>query len=193
MRFYVGAGHWPARGRGTPQGGFSRPSSDSPLAPPLQDSRASSKFWVGESLGAPAVDDSGKKVTLIRLAYARHLPPWRGKARAADSRPYGFTKAYLNPWRAGEDTRPYGVFSTGNVCSVNSGAVVEPHQRKFMQTQGPVARREFRPATQILRAGNIAKPNKYASPVMGVLGGGRHGGGRLCRTADCARLLAVFW
>ena len=84
----VGAGSRPARGRGTPQGGFSRPSADSPSAPPLQDSRASSKFWVGESLGAPAVDDSGKKVTLIRLAYARHLPPWRGKARAADSRPY---------------------------------------------------------------------------------------------------------
>ena len=55
-----------------------------------------------------------------------------------------------------------------------------------------VARRELRPATQILRAGNTAKSNKYASPVMGVLGGGRHGGGRLCRTADCARPLAVL-
>ncbi len=40
-----------------------------------------------------------------------------------------------------------------------------------------VARRELRPATQILRAGNTAKSNKYASPVMGVLEGGRHGGG----------------
>ena len=39
------------------------------------------------------------------------------------------------------------------------------------------ARIELRRVTQILRAGNIAGPNKYASPVMGVLGGGRHGGG----------------
>ena len=64
---------------------------------------------------------------------------------------------------------------------------------KFLHTQGPVARREFRPATQILRAGNIAKPNKYASPVMGVLGGGRHGGrGGAAVSADCARPLASF-
>ena len=96
--------------------------------------------------------------------------------------------------RAATWGRPYGVFNTGSVCSVNPGAVVEPHQRKFMQTQGPVARREFRPATQILRAGNIAKPNKYASPVMGVLGGGRHGGrGGAAASADCARPLAVLW
>ena len=80
-----------------------------------------------------------------------------------EGRSYGFTRAYLKPWRAGEDTRPYGVFSTGNVCSVNPGAVVEPHQRKFMQTQGPVARREFRPATQILRAGN-ALPGPRGNP-----------------------------
>ena len=25
-----------------------------------------------------------------------------------EGRPYGFTRAYLKPWRAGEDTRPYG-------------------------------------------------------------------------------------
>ena len=31
------------------------------------------------------------------------------------------------------------------------------------------------------------------TPVMGVLGDGRHGGGRRCRTADCARPLALFW
>ena len=44
-------------------------------------------------LRAPAVDDSGQKVTLIRLAYARHLLPSREKARAADSRPYGIFSA----------------------------------------------------------------------------------------------------
>jgi len=49
----------------------------------------------------------------------------------------------------------------------NPGAEVEPHQRQILQTQGPVARRESRKATQILRAGNIARPDRYASPVMG--------------------------
>ena len=44
-----------------------------------------------------------------------------------------------------------------------SGAVVEPQQRQFLQTQGPVARREFRPATQILRAGNVL-PSPRGNP-----------------------------
>ena len=33
---------------------------------------------------------------------------------------------------------------TGSVGSAKPGAVVKPHQRQFLQTQGPVARREFR-------------------------------------------------
>ena len=32
---------------------------------------------------------------------------------------------------------------------------MEPQQRQFLNSQGPVARREFRPATQILRAGYV--------------------------------------
>ena len=157
---------------------------------------------------------SGKRRTWATLRFSRRarcphravlrrpgVPPLRRESKPdsasgtgnREGRPYGFTKAYSKPWRAGEDTRPYGIFNTGSVCSVNPGAVVEPHQRKFMQTQGPVARREFRPATQILRAGNIAKPNKYASSVMGVLGDGRHGGrGGAAASADCARPLASF-
>ncbi len=66
--------------------------------------------------------------------------------------------------------RPYGVFSTGSVCSVNLGAEVELRNLEFWGSQGPVARNEMIKATQILRAGNFAKPNKYASPVMGVRG-----------------------
>ena len=46
------------------------------------------------------------------------------------------------------------LFCTGSVGSSKPGAQREPHQPKFLQTQGQVARREFRPATQILRAGN---------------------------------------
>ena len=44
LSFFVGAGPRPARGRGTPQGGVSRPSADSPSAPPLRISRTSSAF-----------------------------------------------------------------------------------------------------------------------------------------------------
>ncbi len=51
---FVGAGPRPARGRGTPQGGFSRPSADSPSAPPLRVSRKLFRIWVGEALGSPA-------------------------------------------------------------------------------------------------------------------------------------------
>ena len=65
--------------------------------------------------------------------------------------------------RAGEGTRPYGVSSTGNVCSAKPGAEAEPHQRQFLQTQGPVARRELRKATQILRAGR-ALPTQRDNP-----------------------------
>ena len=41
------------------------------------------------------------------------------------------------------------------VGSAKLGAVLEPHRLQFWESQGPVARREFRPATQILRAGNF--------------------------------------
>ena len=54
-----------------------------------------------------------------------------------------------------------------------SGAVVEPQQRQFLQTQGPVARREFGPATPFLRAGNIL-PGPRGNPRNGGPGVSRH-------------------
>ena len=80
-----------------------------------------------------------------------------------------------NPYsngRAGEGTRPYGENRTVAVGSAEPGAVVEPQQRQFLQTQGPVARMEPQKAAQILRAGNFAQLPRYASPVTGVLGDG---------------------
>ena len=101
-----------------------------------------------------------------------------------------------NPYsngRAGEGTRPYGENHTVAVGSAEPGAVVEPQQRQFLQTQGPVARMEPQKAAQILRAGNFAPPRRYASPVMGVLGGGRHGGrSGFADPADCAHPIASF-
>ena len=52
-------------------------------------------------------------------------------------------------------------------CSAEPGAVLEPQQQQFLQTQGPVARIELRKATQILRAGNFLLSHRYVSPVMG--------------------------
>ena len=49
------------------------------------------------------------------------------------------------------------------ICSAKPGAKAEPHQRQFLQTQGPVARRELRKATQILRAGR-ALPTQRDNP-----------------------------
>ena len=55
----------------------------------------------------------------------------------------------------GEALGPPAKICTSSVGSAKPGAQMESHQRQFLQTQGPVARREFRPATQILRAGNF--------------------------------------
>ena len=44
---------------------------------------------------------------------------------------------------------------------------MELHRRKFLQTQGPVARRGFRPATQILRAENVLPSPKGNSRNRG--------------------------
>ena len=63
--------------------------------------------------------------------------------------------------------RLYGVFCAGTVGSETAGAVVEPHRQQFLQTQGPVARRGFRPATPFLRAGDDVLLTSRASPVMG--------------------------
>ena len=53
-----------------------------------------------------------------------------------------------------------------SVSSANPGAAVEPHQRQFLQTQGPVARNETMKATQILRAGNFL-PGPRGNPRNG--------------------------
>ena len=79
-------------------------------------------------------------------------------------RPYDTARS----WTGGSWTRPYGIRRTCTVCSAKPGAPTGPHQFQFLQTQGPVARREFRPATQILRAGNFlpsprGNPRKWGS------------------------------
>ena len=106
---------------------------------------------------------------------ARHLPLTRG----------------VGPQGKAEGGREGGN-RTGSVGSDKSGAEVEPHQQQFLQTQAPVGREKTQTATQILRAGNPL-PGQRDNPRNGGLGDGRHGGGRLCRTVDCARPLAALW
>ena len=48
-------------------------------------------------------------------------------------------------------------------CSAKPGAGVEPRQRQFLQTQGPVARKESRKVTQFSRAGR-APPTRRDHP-----------------------------
>ncbi len=68
--------------------------------------------------------------------------------------------------RAATWGRPYGGKQTVSVSSANPGAVVKPHQRQFLQTQGPVARNETMKATQILRAENYL-PSPRGNPRNG--------------------------
>ena len=93
--------------------------------------------------------------------------PFRGRLSGGrKGRPYGgsgnspvfFVGA--GHWPARRCTRrvqeaaPYSP-APAATCSARPGAVVEAQQRQFLNSQGPVARREFRPATQILRAGYV--------------------------------------
>ena len=81
--------------------------------------------------------------------------------------PYGF-QGYLPslgrgaPWGSRQNC-------TGSVGSAKAGAAVETLHLQFLQTQGPVARGEWRNATQILRAGNFL-PDSRDNPRNGVRG-----------------------
>ena len=110
--------------------------------------------WVGEAQGTPARNCLNcQEVTLISPLRG-HLPPLEGE---------GWAGGHMGPLLRRETNRERWLG--------NPGAVAEPQQRQFLQGQGPVARNETIKATQILRAGNTAKPDRYASPVVGVLGG----------------------
>ena len=87
------------------------------------------------------------------LQEVRPLPPHPSRLRRATFPPRGrFRRRRIR---------------TGSVGSAKPGAVVKPHQRQFLQTQGPVAREESRKATPFLRAGNDAQSLRSASSVTG--------------------------
>ena len=66
------------------------------------------------------------------------------------------------------------------------GAVVEPHQRQFLQTQGPVARDEFRHPLKFC-APEILCPAQGITPVNGGLGADSPCQGEMARRARGGR------
>ena len=107
------------------------------------------RWTVGAAISRPSLFPHGE----------RTIPPIRGKCPEGTKGVGGHGEAVTdegalldrNPYsngRAGEGTRPYGENRTVAVGSAEPGAVVEPQQRQFLQTQGPVARMEPQKVTR---------------------------------------------
>ena len=93
-----------------------------------------------------------------------HLPPRGGRLAGGHMGP---PLRIPSRFGGGGKPPPYKVFTTEAFALPSQAQPWNCNRRNFPSGQGPVARREFRPATQILRAGNFAKSSRYASPVMG--------------------------
>ena len=91
--------------------------------------------------------------------------PFRKMAGGASPSPTVFKRLFRD-W-VGDALGPSAVNRPSTVGSADPGAVVEPHRQQFLQTQGPVARRGFRPTTPFLRARDDVLLTSRVSPVMG--------------------------
>ena len=140
-------------------------------APPLRFSRSSSGIRQGRPLGLPPRRTLEKGICEILDGRVTD-PPLRRIQKPSVFNVGAGPRPARRCTRRAEVVAPYSQ-TLAAICSAKPGAGAEPHQLQFWEGQGPVARQEFRPITQILRAGNFAHPNRYASPVMGVLGGRR--------------------
>ena len=107
---------------------------------------SSSAQGIGGRVRAPAPTQMQELSLLFVGAGPR---PARGRPHGAAPTKYGELSGLsvgaddLGGLRA-HTVRPYGGKRTGSVGSAGSGAAVERHQGQILQTQGPVARREFR-------------------------------------------------
>ena len=145
-------------------------------------------LWEGESprrFAAPPFDKGGlwregdirgatrpafQESTLIRLAALGTFPLEGGRLLGGHTGPPLRADRNISE-RAGEGTRPYGSKRTGSVGSAESGAVVEPQQRQFLHTKGPVARREFRSSLRFCAPEILCQ----AAGITPVLGSGESG------------------
>ena len=115
------------------------------------------------------------------------LPSGEGIAGGASPSPTILKKLFRN--LVGEVLGPPADHVPAATSSATPGAGAGPQQRQFLQGQGPAARREFRHSLRFC-APKIQCQAKGVTLVMGVLGGGRHGG--IAEPADCAHPLASF-
>ena len=122
---FVGAGHWPARGRGNSLSPLSRCARHLPLirgvVPSPTRGTHGFQFAQGSPLGLPPHPSR----------FACHLP-LKGKAGGCHLKAFPFRGRCPRRGRM-----RYPVFRTRHVGSATPGAVVESHQLQFSKNPGP--------------------------------------------------------
>ena len=131
VSFFVGAGHWPARG--------------STLCAPTEKKEAYHECSLGGRIPPPLCGTP----PLTRGLWRKGQIPIPSVSLYSTS---PLDKRFRS--RVGEALGSPAVNGPSTVGSANPGAEIEPHRRQFLQTQGPVARREFR------------HPLKFCAPEM---------------------------
>ena len=129
--FFVGARHWPARGR--------------TLCAPTEKKEAYHECSLGGRIPPPLCGTP----PLTRGLWRKGQIPIPSVSLCSTS---PLDKRFRS--RVGEALGSPAVNGPSTVGSANPGAEIEPHRRQFLQTQGPVARREFR------------HPLKFCAPEM---------------------------
>ena len=121
-------------------------------------------FWGGQ-MRTPAPTAHPKTLLLFRRAQCPH-----------------------RPFPGGPVCRPYGGKRNRSVGLANSGAELEPHRLKFLHTQAPVGRREFRLLFRFC-APEMFCPTQGVTSVMGDRGKAVIGE----RSSPLRRPPAILW
>ena len=117
------------------------------------------RWTVGAAISRPSLPpDRGKDDSPYQGEMSRRDKRGRGHGEAVTDEGALLDRNPYSNGRAGEGTRPYGESRAVDVGSAEPGAVVEPQQRQFLQTQGPVARMEPQKVTR--RRGGETPPVK---------------------------------
>ena len=112
------------------------------------------------------------KACPVNAVGAGHWPARRGASAIPEPPSSASLRSAPSPWkgeglRAGHGPAPTAETRPGALVRQSQAQKLNHSSGNFPHIQGPVARQEFRPVTQILRAGNSAQPYWYASPVTG--------------------------
>ena len=128
----------------------------------------------GRLIAAPTANP--ETFLLFRRGRTPAGPPYLRTSGGASPSPTVLKKLFWD-W-VGEALGPPAVNGPGTVRSAASGVDVEPQQRQFLQTQGPVARREFRHSLRFPRAENFL-PGSRGNPRKWGPGKGEYERGAL--------------